>query len=211
MEKYFVLKEKEEWSLGNSSKDKEIKTFDNYEKAKEFLKDDFYRSMMNARKYVESSFSGSGHEYNNPNYDEEFTDYAIYYKAKENSFAYISEYYLEEDLEEAKLIYHSCNDNTSIEWSIFVEKEEIEKEEEKGIDPILICKHCGKFLENVYSKQICNRTCDYYFQDGYGEPRYDFDDDNVDVTEHLGFYCNECDGKIDEKQEDELEKKYKLY
>lgn len=210
MEKYFVLKETEEWSLGNSNKDKEIKTFDNYKEAQEFLTNDFYRSMMNARKYVESSFSGSGHEYNNPNYDEEFTDYAVYYKAKENSFAYISEYYLEEDLEEAKLVYHSCNDNTSIEWSILIEKE-IEKKIEEEIDPILLCRHCGKFLEDVYSKQICDRTCYYYFQNGYGEPRYDFDEDSVDVTEHLGFYCNECNGKIDEEQEKQLEKKYNLY
>lgn len=97
---------------------------------------------------------------------------------------------------------------TDVQKKMLDEKRRVEEIKK---DPVLICKHCGKLLENIYSKQICNRTCSYYLEDGYDEIRYDFDDDDVDVTEHLGFYCDKCDGKINEKQEEELEKKYKLY
>lgn len=208
MGKYTVLKEIEEWSLGGSFDSRSKKEFNTYEEAQKYLKEDFFKTLESSKKYIEKSFSGSGYKYKDLNYkDDEEEGYVVYYEGK-SAFAYISEYYLEEDLDEAKIVHHSCNDNTSVTWTIV--GEEVEEENKNINDKNLYCKHCGKKLEQIYSKQICNRYCDYYLEEGYDNIRYEFDEDNIDVTEHLGYYCNECDNKIDEEQEKELTEKYNL-
>lgn len=88
-----------------------------------------------------------------------------------------------------------------------------EKFEEMKKDLILTCKHCGKLLEDIYSRQICNRTCDYRLvQSDYNNNNiyFEFKEDYIDVTEHDGFYCENCHELIDEEQEEELMKKYGL-
>lgn len=206
MGKYTTLIERYEWSLGGSFNSHTKKDFDTLAEAEKYLKEDFFSNLESCKQYIRDSFHDSGHEYIEPEYkDDEERGFIVYYEGKSNH-AYISEYYLDEDSDEAKIVYHSCNDNASIKWSILVEN----IKEDPNNDPILICKHCGKILEDVYSMQICNRICYYHLEHNYGETGYDFNDDDIDVKEHLGFYCNNCDNEIDKEQEVQLYKKYRL-